>query len=520
MRIFGKNKQKKNPAKQRQTLEHSAVMLFLERGALCKILIGVFSFLSVIGLLVWQQKIQLNDFSMYGISNFLIGCTLFIWGVFILIINYLQIFHESVYKSNSKLFLISVLSVLALVVAKLITHIPFNPELPWVRYLTLMPTFAFLMAILLNQDVAFFMVVINCILTAVIRGYQLDIFLVSLISAFISVFSASAVRKRHEIFKAGFYIVSASVFTIISLGVMLSVPFRIYMLHSIGGILSGVVAVMLSISLLPLLEYFFKITTDMTFLELSDFNHPLLKRLVIEAPGTYHHSLMVGNLAEAAAEEVGANPLLARVASYFHDIGKLKKPEYFVENAWHQKSRHEDLIPSMSSLIIISHVKDGVDLARKFNINREIIDIIQQHHGTSLVYFFYRRATEKKLDKDKVSEEHYRYPGAKPQSKEAAIVMIADSVEAASRTLESPTPSRIESLVKDVIKDKINDNQMDECDLTLHDLHLICNKFCRLLNATFHARVKYPEKEKNKDGKAGLKNAGSDKQFSKTSKDK
>ncbi|MFC2140385.1 HD family phosphohydrolase, partial [Candidatus Auribacterota bacterium] len=443
------------------------------------------------------------------------GVFLFVWVIFIIVINYLKSFQPKIYGSNSKLLLISILSLVILLIAKLISFIPLNPEQAWAQYFNPIPLYAFLMAILLNRKIAFFSMSINSIFIGMLNGNSLTITIVGMIGGAIAIFSASSTRKRTQIFRAGFYMIGGSVFTIISLGIMDNISFKIYLFQSFGGMLSGFLAAMGTISLLPVLEYVFKITTDITLLELSDFNHPLLKRLVIEAPGTYHHSLMVGNLAEAAAEEIGANALLARVASYFHDVGKLSKPQYFVENAWNEKSRHEDLIPSMSSLIIIAHVKDGIDLAKKYKLNKEIIDAILEHHGTSLVYFFYKRATEEQKEDDpKVSEEHYRYPGPKPQTKETAIISLADSVEAASRTLDKPTPSRIENLVKYVINDKISKNQLDECDLTMKDLYKITARFCRILNATFHARVKYPEEEKKKQGPL---NGNTDKQPTKIS---
>jgi hypothetical protein len=217
---------------------------------------------------------------------------------------------------------------------------------------------------------------------------------------------------------------------------------------------------------------------------------------VVQAPGTYHHSIIVGNLAEAAAEAIGANSLFARVSSYFHDIGKIKKPEYFVENLMGGASRHEKLSPSMSSLIITSHVKDGIELARENNLPEKIIDVIPQHHGTSLITYFYDKA-KKQHDPShqEIKEGDYRYPGPKPQTKEAGIVHLADSVEAAARTLADPTPARIKGLVRKIVNNKFADGQLDECDLTLKDLNEIVESFTRTLTAMYHHRVDYPEGE-------------------------
>jgi putative nucleotidyltransferase with HDIG domain len=221
---------------------------------------------------------------------------------------------------------------------------------------------------------------------------------------------------------------------------------------------------------------------------------------VMKAAGTYHHSLVVGNLAEAAAGLVGANPLLARVGSYFHDIGKIEKAEYFAENKQDPSQMHDKLAPSMSSLIITNHVKDGIELAERYKLGNAIKDIIEQHHGTGLVTYFYHQAIEKVQqagDKsqqgEQVSEESFRYPGPKPQTKESAIVMLADSCEAASRVLPNPTPQRLKELVRKIVNNKFIDRQLDECELTLKDITKISDCFARVLTGIYHSRIEYPE---------------------------
>jgi putative nucleotidyltransferase with HDIG domain len=231
------------------------------------------------------------------------------------------------------------------------------------------------------------------------------------------------------------------------------------------------------------------ITTDITLLELSDLNRPLLKRLMLEAPGTYHHSMIVGQLAEAASEATGANALLARVGAYYHDIGKLAKPQYFGENEPPGKSRHEKLTPTMSCLILGSHVKDGLDLAREEKLPKVILSFIKEHHGNTLMAFFYHKALE--MDPS-IQEQDYRYPGPPPRSRETAIVMLADASEAASRSLAEPTPSRIRGLVKRIIDSRANEGQLDHCPLTLREVALIKESFVKVLAAVFHGRVPYP----------------------------
>jgi hypothetical protein len=261
--------------------------------------------------------------------------------------------------------------------------------------------------------------------------------------------------------------------------------------------------------ILPVVEYIFKVTTDISLLELLDLNQPLMKNLMVSAPGTYHHSVIVGNLAESAAEIVGANPLLARVSAYYHDIGKIKMPDYFVENQSSAVSRHEKLTPHMSSMIITNHVKEGLELAREFKLPEPIIDIIEQHHGTMLISYFYQKAKETAGNGPPV-EEDYRYHGPKPQSRVAALVMMADGVEAASRVLTDPTPARIASLVDRIINHIFLEGQLDECELTLKDIYEIKKRFTYILTGIFHKRVDYPGFD--------FSNEGLDKESAKTHK--
>jgi hypothetical protein len=257
------------------------------------------------------------------------------------------------------------------------------------------------------------------------------------------------------------------------------------------GLFNGFISPILTIGLLPIFESIFDVSTDITLLELSDLNRPLLKRLSLEAPGTYHHSIIVANLAEAGAKAIGANVLLARVGAYYHDIGKMQKPEYFVENQMGAKSKHEKLVPSMSALILESHVKEGVEMAEQANLPKRIIDFIQEHHGTTLMSYFYNKAVEQGATQELMDE--YRYPGPKPRSKETAIVMLADAVEAASRTLDDPKPSRIKSLIKKIIDSKLEAGELADSNLTFRELSSIQQSFLPVLISAFHPRVEYPE---------------------------
>ena len=264
-------------------------------------------------------------------------------------------------------------------------------------------------------------------------------------------------------------------------------------------IVNGLACAIIVLGVLPVFEYLFKKVTNISLLELADFNHPLLQRLTLEAPGTYHHSLIVGNLSESACQAIGANSLLARIGAYYHDIGKVEKPEYFSENQNITGSKHDTLSPAMSKLIIMNHVKEGVELAKKYRLSPPLLDFIAQHHGSSLVYYFYRRALEGLEEDQEVREEGYRYPGPKPDTKETAIVLLADSVEAATRAMKEPSPAKIEELVHKIINNKFIDAQLDACELTLKDLEKISAVFIRILSGIYHARVTYPEETRSEN---------------------
>ena len=305
-------------------------------------------------------------------------------------------------------------------------------------------------------------------------------------------FSVIRCKKRSGLLKGGGFVIAANVITVIIILLFRGELFTVKAPPSImfSALCGMSVAAIVSL-VLPVIEYIFKVTTDISLLELLDLNQPLMKNLMVTAPGTYHHSVIVGNLAESAAEIVGANPLLARVSAYYHDIGKIKMPDYFVENQSSSISRHEKLTPHMSSMIITNHVKEGLEFAGQFKLPEPITDIIEQHHGTMLISYFYQKAKERK-ENGTPAEEDYRYHGPKPQTRVAALVMMADGVEAASRVLADPTPARIASLVDRIINHIFLEGQLDECELTLKDIHEIKKRFTYILTGIFHKRVDYP----------------------------
>lgn len=319
-------------------------------------------------------------------------------------------------------------------------------------------------------------------------SYPLYTFIGSLTAAF----SVIRCKKRSALLRGGLYVMLANIFVVLSLLLARGELFTAKTLSAvIFAIFAGITVSAVTSLLLPLLEYSFKISTDISLLELLDLNQPVMKNLMISAPGTYHHSVIVGNLVEAAAETVNVNPLLARVSSYYHDIGKLKMPEYFVENQIGSVNKHDKLTPHMSSMIITSHVKEGVELAKQYNLPKSIIDIIKEHHGTALITYFYQKAKEQDHERTP-REDEYKYLGPKPQTRVAALVMMADAVEAASRVLNDPTPARIAALVDKIINHIFLDGQLDECELTLKDISEIKKRFTYILTGIFHKRIDYP----------------------------
>jgi len=312
------------------------------------------------------------------------------------------------------------------------------------------------------------------------------------VGSIVAAFSVIRCKRRSELLKGGSYVLSVNVLAVIIILLFKGELFTVKAFPSVlFAVIGGIGVTALVSLLLPLIEYAFKVSTDISLLELLDLDQPIMKNLMVTAPGTYHHSVIVGNLVESAAEAVGANPLLARVSAYYHDIGKIKMPDYFVENQSGSISRHEKLTPHMSSMIIINHVKEGVDLARQYKLPEPIIDIIKQHHGNMLVSYFYQKAKEKGEDVLAVEEE-YRYHGPKPQTRLAALVMMADAVEAASKVLTDPTPARISSLVDRIINHIFLEGQLDECELTLKDIHEVKKRFSYILTGIFHKRIDYP----------------------------
>lgn len=357
---------------------------------------------------------------------------------------------------------------------------------------------AMLTMLLFNDlELAFLMALTSSLVVSLLAGLDLSVMLTLFLGSLIGAHTVRGARTRGQVMGAGLFvsIVQLICFILSNLDSQRFVSLELLAQFLYPFMANGLIAAFVVIATLKIFEYLFGVLTNFSLLELSDFNHPLLKRMILEAPGTYHHSLVVSNLAEAAADAIGAHSLLTRVGAYYHDIGKLVNPEYFTENQMGVGNKHDKIEPSVSRLVILNHVNKGVELGKKYKLNQPILDFIPEHHGTSLMHYFYQKALEETQDPKTINEENFRYPGPKPQTKEAAIIMLADSCEGATRSQEDLNPSNIEETVKKIINNKFIDGQLDECQLTLIEINKISAIFIRILSAMHHSRVKYPDKK-------------------------
>jgi len=363
-----------------------------------------------------------------------------------------------------------------------------------------------MLTILLFNDLqlAFFMSFSSSILVSLVWGGDLKVMLVFFIGSLTASYTVCDARTRGRLIAAGFYV---SIMQVVCMALMnpdihylITKEFALDILRPL--FINGFISAFVVVATLKIFELLFGVLTNFSLMELSDFNQPLLKRMILEAPGTYHHSIVVSNLAEAAADAIGANSMLCRVGAYYHDIGKMEKAEYFTENQLVGSNKHDNIEPSISRLVILNHVKEGIELAKKNKLNPLIVDFIPQHHGTSLMHYFYQKALEEAEEDASIGEENYRYPGPKPQKRETAIVLLADSVEAATRSIDEANPQKIEEVVRKIINNKFIDGQLDECNITLKEIELIALTFTRILGAMYHSRIKYPEKKSTHDDRS------------------
>jgi len=403
----------------------------------------------------------------------------------LILLAYIYLFNDRMICKISSLYLIVIVFLIVFLISKPLNSIS--------SYLIPIATSSMLIGILINPTLAIVLNIFLTILITLATNNSLIVFVTLLTSGTVAAISTSNTHQRSNILVSGLVVSLTNLILVVGFGLIKGFSVKVILINGFYGILNGVFCSILTIGSLPLWEQIFNILTPIKLLELSNPNHPILKRLLVEAPGTYHHSIIVGNLSEAAAQAIGCNSLLARVGSYYHDIGKLKRPYFFKENQLTSDNPHDKISPYLSSNIIRSHAQDGVALAQKYKIPGDIIDIIEQHHGETLVKFFYHKAMSENEQSKHVNADDFKYKGPKPKSKEAAIVMVADSVEAAVRSLSEPTRENIEELVKKIIDGKHNEGQLSNCDLTFKDLEIISKTFVSILMGIFHERIEYPE---------------------------
>ncbi len=427
----------------------------------------------------------------------MLGLFIFLTALFSLVIFYFKYEAKKIKLDNIKVLIISFITVVSLISFQIYTS-----QMPQISFP--LAAFTVLMALLVSVRVSVVYTLVMAIFFILIDDFSVIIPLIHIAGGLVSVINIRKIRSR-----AGFIRVGINIFVAMSIpllffyffnvlplvetkeniaNVILNTSLSNFFINIVYVLVNASLSVLMILALLPIFESLFSRTTNMKLVELSDFNSPLLKRLMEEAPGTYHHSLMTASIAGNAAEAIGENALLARVCAYYHDIGKLKNPEYFIENQNGMKNPHDEISPSMSGLVLVSHVKDGVVLAKQYNIDQVVIDAINQHHGTSLIQYFYYKALEKDSG---ISEQDFRYPGQKPTTKIAAILMIADSVEAISRTLKETSAGKLKETVERVINNKFADGQFSDCPITLKDLFEISESVTNTLCSIYHARIEY-----------------------------
>lgn len=419
-----------------------------------------------------------------GMTIIYIVLSVFILSILYLQYWYIQKYYRDFITSSKKLLLINIISIISILIARVGVIIS-----PYI-----IPLFigTILMSILIKSRVSLYINSLNILLIGTIVEFNPQIIILAIVYNIIGSIILKKSQQRNDILRVSSYLVIIGGFFNLSIGLILSsdiIQVTINTIYVVGG---GFLSSVFAIGLLPLFESVFDVATTMKLLELSNPNSPLLKRLLMEAPGTYHHSMLVANLAEMAADKVGADSVIARIGAYYHDVGKINRPYFFKENQLSKENPHDGIEPELSTRIILSHVRDGVELAKEYNLPKVIQDIIIQHHGKTLVKYFYITAKNNSKDKDSIKESDFMYLGPIPNTKEAAIIMLADSTEAAVRSIDSPTYECITDMVNKIIDDKLQTGQLDNCDLTLKDIRLIRNGFIKALNGIYHKRIEYP----------------------------
>jgi putative nucleotidyltransferase with HDIG domain len=429
-----------------------------------------------------------------GINAYItfVGKSLHVFAVIWMLAMYLYLFRKKIYHDGTKLMLIAI----ALLTVSFIAYltVTFAAPLP-LRFLIIIPAMSMLLGIIFDSRVAFYSTVVSAFLIAGIRGNDYGIAFASLVAGAFAIYTVRDIKKRTQIFRSIIYIFIGYAAAIIALGLERYEAIDVIGSHLLVASINAMVSPILTYGLLLYIERKFNLSTDLVLVELSDLNHPLLKDLAHKAPGTFHHSVSVATLAASAAEAIGANATLARVGALYHDIGKMKNPELFFENQIGTENRHRSLSPRKSARIIAAHVEDGMALAREHHLPDTVISFIPSHHGTMRIGFFYEKALRNKKYKSEIDESDYRYSGPKPTTKETGVVLLADGVEASTRSIEDPTKEKIEANIDSLIKLRLLEGELDESTLHLRDLTRIKESFLKIMLGVHHSRLRYPEKE-------------------------
>jgi putative nucleotidyltransferase with HDIG domain len=425
-----------------------------------------------------------------------LALSVFLVTILLLQYNFIKLNYIDIFKNTKKLLLISVINLISLVFARAIGSIS-----PFLIPFACAPM---MLTLLVNYKLSFVISALNIIIISALNSFDVQIIILGIVSSILGATLLKKMQQRNELLYSTLYIAVISSILTLSTGIIVSSNFGDVIIKAgiafCGGLLSGIFA----LGILPFLEGTFNEVTTLKLLELSNPNNPLLKKLLMEAPGTYHHSMLVANLAEMAADEVGINSVIVRIASYYHDVGKLERPYFFSENQMGAENPHDNIPPNLSTMIIKSHVKDGLELAQKYKLPKIIQDIIEQHHGKTLVKYFYYTMKNNCESPEEIKKEDYMYEGPIPSTKEAGIVMLSDSVEAAVRSIKEPNKDKISEMINSIIDDKLKTGQLNNCNLTLKDIEKIRTCFLVALNGIYHQRVEYPKdkiKELNTENK-------------------
>lgn len=416
---------------------------------------------------------------------------------FIMILSiYLYLFRKKIFYDNTKIVLISIIVVFVSFIAYLINHIAIKAP---IQYLIFVPAASMIFTIVFDSRVGFYLTVILSLIVGALRGNDYTFMAMNFIAGGLSVYTVRDIKNRTQIFRSFLFILIGYTASILAFGLERFAPIDSMLVEFAFAASNALISPVLTYGLLIFFERLFNITTDLTLLELSNFDRPLLRELARKAPGTFNHSMTMGTIAEAAAEQIGANALLARVGAYYHDIGKTIAPQGFVENQLNNQNVHEDLSPEESVAMIVKHVNEGIELARKYKLPQELIDFIPMHHGTTTSTYFYEKAKQL-YGEDKVNIDDYKYPGPKPDTKETAIVMLADGCESAVRSITEPDASKVENMINNIFNSRLKEGQLDEAPITFKDITKMKEAFLSILISQHHRRIKYPKQEDAEKG--------------------